>query len=93
MERGGTLPGGAQVSGDRNGEETSIIVMLRAHPCSRHAKDPFAKYPLGRRVQFPSMSAGADGASAEGEKELIAVIDGYHESKQGGMERLLDLKR
>ena len=32
------------------------------------------------------------GATAEGEKELIAVIDGYRESKQSWMELLLDLK-
>jgi transposase-like protein len=29
----------------------------------------------------------------EGEKELIAVIDGYRESKQSWMELLLDLKQ
>lgn len=33
------------------------------------------------------------GATAEGEKELIAVIDGYRESKQSWMELLLDLKQ
>lgn len=32
------------------------------------------------------------GATAEGVKELIAVIDGYRESKQSWMELLLDLK-
>jgi putative transposase len=33
------------------------------------------------------------GATAEGEKELIAVIDGYRESKQSWMELLLGLKQ
>nr|WP_010581932.1 IS256 family transposase [Schlesneria paludicola] len=33
------------------------------------------------------------GATAEGEKELIAAIDGYRESKQSWMEVLLDLKQ
>ncbi len=33
------------------------------------------------------------GATTEGEKELIAVIDGYRESKQSWMELLLDLKQ
>ena len=33
------------------------------------------------------------GATAEGQKELIAVIDGYRESKQSWMELLLDLKQ
>jgi putative transposase len=33
------------------------------------------------------------GATAEGEKELIAVIDGYRESKQSWRELLLDLKQ
>jgi transposase-like protein len=33
------------------------------------------------------------GATAAGEKELIAVIDGYRESKQSWMELLLDLKQ
>jgi transposase-like protein len=33
------------------------------------------------------------GATAEGEKELIAVIDGYRESKQSWMELLLNLKQ
>lgn len=33
------------------------------------------------------------GATADGEKELIAVIDGYRESKQSWMELLLDLKQ
>jgi putative transposase len=33
------------------------------------------------------------GATAEGEKELIAVIDGYRESKQSWLELLLDLKQ
>lgn len=33
------------------------------------------------------------GATVEGEKELIAVIDGYRESKQSWMELLLDLKQ
>lgn len=33
------------------------------------------------------------GATAEGEKELIAVIDGYRESKQSWMEVLVDLKK
>lgn len=33
------------------------------------------------------------GATAEGEKELIAVIDGYRESRQSWMELLLNLKQ
>lgn len=33
------------------------------------------------------------GATAEGKKELIAVIDGYRESKQSWLELLLDLKQ
>lgn len=33
------------------------------------------------------------GATAEGEKELIAVIDGYRESKQSWLELLLSLKQ
>lgn len=33
------------------------------------------------------------GATAEGEKELIAVVDGFRESKQSWMELLLDLKQ
>jgi putative transposase len=33
------------------------------------------------------------GATVEGEKELIAVIDGYRESKQSWLELLLDLKQ
>ena len=33
------------------------------------------------------------GATAEGEKELIAIIDGYRESKQSWMELPLDLKQ
>ena len=33
------------------------------------------------------------GATADGEKELIAVIDGYRESKQSWLELLLDLKQ
>lgn len=33
------------------------------------------------------------GATAEGVKELIAVVDGYRESKQSWMELLLDLKQ
>jgi transposase-like protein len=33
------------------------------------------------------------GATAEGQKELIAVVDGYRESKQSWMELLLDLKQ
>lgn len=33
------------------------------------------------------------GATAEGQKELIAVIDGYRESKQSWLELLLDLRQ
>lgn len=33
------------------------------------------------------------GATAEGEKELIAVVDGFRESKQSWLELLLDLKQ
>lgn len=33
------------------------------------------------------------GATAQGEKELIAVVDGYRESKQSWLELLLDLKQ
>lgn len=33
------------------------------------------------------------GATAAGEKELVAVVDGYRESKQSWMELLLDLKQ
>ena len=33
------------------------------------------------------------GATADGDKELIAVIDGYRESKQSWLELLLDLKQ
>ncbi len=33
------------------------------------------------------------GATAEGKKELIAVMDGYRESKQSSLELLLDLKQ
>lgn len=33
------------------------------------------------------------GATADGEKELIAVVDGYRESKQSWLELLLDLKQ
>jgi len=37
--------------------------------------------------------AGADGATPEGQKELIAVLDGYHESEQSWCELLVDLKQ
>jgi len=39
------------------------------------------------------MKAHGERATAEGEKELIAVVDGYRESKQSWMELLLDLKQ
>ena len=33
------------------------------------------------------------GATADGQKELIAVLDGYRESEQSGSELLFDLKQ
>jgi transposase-like protein len=39
------------------------------------------------------MPARPDGATADGEKELMAVIDGDRESKQSWSELLLDLKQ
>jgi len=37
------------------------------------------------------MHPGPLGATADGKKELIAIVDGYRESEQSWMELLLDV--